>query len=228
MNHLAHGFELSFPSRESQYPPAGGRLKRLKLKLAGLLICSALVLCGPLAISARGETASATPPPAAQTAPQDQSPARDLTPVFTSGLEELRPEEPASFISLARALGALLVVLGLVGATAWVLKRYGLVRSSATSQLNFSILSSASLGEKRTLSVIRFGNQALLIGSTPASMTLLAQMALSELEPQPQATNSNTSAPIFARQLSQVYAELEASERKQRLSISNLVRSRKK
>jgi flagellar biosynthetic protein FliO len=230
MNSLAQWFELSFPFRESQHLPEGGTLNRLKLKLYGFIICSAFALCGPLAIGARGETAAATPPPAVQTAPQDQSPARDLTPVFTSGPEELHSEEPVPLVSLARALGALLVVLGLVGVTAWILKRYGPVRSSVTSQINFGILSSAALGEKRTLSVIRFGNQALLIGSTPTSMTLLAQMALSELEPQPQATDSNASAPIFARQLSQVYAELEASEQKskERFSIPHLVGSRKK
>jgi len=143
---------------------------------------------------------------------QPPAPARDLTPVFNSEREEPRAEQPSLMASVARTFGALLVVLSLVGAAAWALKRYGQRRAKAPGREALSVMTSLTLADKRTLSVVRFGAQALLIGSTPTSMTLLAQTALSEIETAEAATSALTATPAFARQLNQVYAELEASE----------------
>jgi flagellar biogenesis protein FliO len=38
-------------------------------------------------------------------------------------------------------------------------------------------MSSVSLGDKRSLAVVRFGSRVLLVGSTPQSVTLIAEQA---------------------------------------------------
>ena len=156
------------------------------------------------------------PPAKTESGTQAQAPARDLTPVFGPEREEQHQEQPGAAASIARTFGALLVVLSLVGAAAWALKRYGRRGITATDRTAFAVITTAPLADKRTLSVVRFGAQALLIGSTPTSMTLLATAALSEIEKLADApnaaTHTPTDAPVFARQLNQVYAELEANE----------------
>lgn len=193
----------------------------------------ALASSGPLSTPAYGDTQAAKMAPAVKskvgaaepadqtlagggTGNQAQPSARDLTPVFSSERDEARPEQPGGVASAVRALGALLVVLGLVGAAAWALKRYGRRRAREIDRAAFGVITSTSLADKRTLSVIRFGAHALLIGSTPSSVTLLAQVPLSEIDHLTgpgEAKVAHTEAPAFARQLNQVYAELEANER---------------
>jgi flagellar biogenesis protein FliO len=79
---------------------------------------------------------------------------------------------------LLRTLGALLLILGLLLAAAWGLRRWGGARFTATGpdegELELAVIATLPLGERRTVSAVRFGNQTLLLGSTAQAVTLLA------------------------------------------------------
>ena len=60
---------------------------------------------------------------------------------------------------------------------AWAMKRFGGARfgKAVEDAPNLSVLNSVALGDKRSVTVIRFGERTLLIGSTAQSITLLAE-----------------------------------------------------
>ncbi len=78
---------------------------------------------------------------------------------------------------LLKTLGATFLILGLIFFGAWGLKKLGLGNFKTNdddSAPDLTILSSVSPGSGRTLSVVRFGERTLLVGSTAQSFTLLA------------------------------------------------------
>jgi flagellar biosynthetic protein FliO len=86
--------------------------------------------------------------------------------------------EPSSSGLLFKTLGAMLLIIGLIFFGAWGLKKVGFGGGTkaglAVNAPDLSVLSTVSLGTNRTLSVVKFGEQMLLIGSTPQNFTLLA------------------------------------------------------
>ena len=81
---------------------------------------------------------------------------------------------------MLRTLGAMLLILGLIFFGAWGLKKLGFGNSMSNDEHDapdLAILSSVSPGSGRTLSVVRFGERTLLIGSTAQSFALLADEA---------------------------------------------------
>jgi flagellar biosynthetic protein FliO len=84
-------------------------------------------------------------------------------------------EQPSSIGMMARALGALLLVIGLLVASAWCLRRLkGKTFSGSREDAQLTVLTTVSIGDKRSLTVVRFGERTLLLGSTQQSVTLLA------------------------------------------------------
>jgi flagellar biogenesis protein FliO len=85
-------------------------------------------------------------------------------------------EVPSAAGMLARTMGALLLILGFIIVASFVLRRIGGSWFSPPPEEGgeLSVLAAISLGDKRTLTAVRFGEQLLLIGSTAQSMTLLA------------------------------------------------------
>lgn len=85
--------------------------------------------------------------------------------------------EPSSSGLLFKTLGAMLLIVGLIFFGAWGLKKLGFGGTKAdltTNAPDLAVLSTVSLGTNRTMSVVRFGERILLIGSTPQNFTLLA------------------------------------------------------
>lgn len=84
-------------------------------------------------------------------------------------------ERPGTAGLLFRTLGALFLIVGLLLAAGWALRRYGGARfgASRADAPELSILSTVALGDKRSLAVVRFGDKTLLIGSTAQGITLL-------------------------------------------------------
>lgn len=84
--------------------------------------------------------------------------------------------EPSTSGLIFRTFGALLLIGGLILAGAWGLKKFGAGNLGKVSPdaPDLAVVSTVSLGTNRTLSVVRFGEQTLLIGSTAQSFTLLA------------------------------------------------------
>lgn len=75
--------------------------------------------------------------------------------------------------SLWRMLGALAVVLALVGGLAWMLRRGMLVRRRSTG---LGIESAISLGERRSLVVVSVEGRRLLLGLAPGSVSLVTEL----------------------------------------------------
>lgn len=118
-------------------------------------------------------------PPAAQPTAQNPEPlGEDESIPF---MREQEKEAQASGVStgglLVKTLGAMLLIVGLIFFGAWGLKKVGfnpLKKEAAGDVPDLSVLSSVSLGTNRTLSVVKFGERVLLVGSTAQSFTLLA------------------------------------------------------
>ncbi len=67
--------------------------------------------------------------------------------------------------------------MGLIVAAGWGLRRFGGARFGAARKgaPELNVLTSVSLGSRRSLAVVRFGERNLLIGTTAQSVTLLAE-----------------------------------------------------
>ena len=116
-------------------------------------------------------TARADEPPATQSA------AEDRLPFMTNNQPDNAEQAPSAAGLLVRTLGALVLILGLIVAVAWGLKRFagGRFGSPGEDAPQLAVLNSLSLGAKRSLAIVRFGERTLLLGSTPQAITLLAE-----------------------------------------------------
>jgi flagellar biosynthetic protein FliO len=96
-----------------------------------------------------------------------------------------REQPPTATGLLIRTLGALLIIVGLIVAAAWGMKRFGGARFGTPKENapTLAILNSLSLGERRSLTIVRFGDRTLLLGSTANSVTLLAETETDDLTP---------------------------------------------
>jgi flagellar protein FliO/FliZ len=96
-------------------------------------------------------------------------------------MNESQPENheqaPSAIGLLLRTIGALLLIVGLIVAAAWGMKRFGGARFGApkADAPDLAVLNSIGLGERRSLAIVRFGERTLLIGSTPQAVTLIAE-----------------------------------------------------
>lgn len=100
----------------------------------------------------------------------------DRIPFMTREETATATEVPSATGLLARTVGALLLVLGLIIAASFVVRRVGgsWFGPALEEAGELSVLAVVSLGDKRTLTAVRFGEQLLLIGTTAQSMMLLA------------------------------------------------------
>jgi flagellar biosynthetic protein FliO len=80
--------------------------------------------------------------------------------------------------SLLQTLFALIVVLGVLGALAWFLKRYGPRAGGANA--NVKIVGSLNLGGRERLLVVEIGNQWIVVGASPGRVNGLATMPKQE------------------------------------------------
>jgi flagellar protein FliO/FliZ len=80
---------------------------------------------------------------------------------------------PALVPSLWRTLGALVVVLALILAAAWLLRRGVLMRRSGKG---LAVESALSLGERRSLVVVTVEGRRLLLGLAPNSVALVTEL----------------------------------------------------
>ena len=90
------------------------------------------------------------------------------TPLVAAQNEVLSPVNPANIIQM---LFALCLVLGLIAALAWLVKRFGLIQ--APSSLSMRVLSSLSLSGKERVVLVEVGEQQFLIGVSPGQVSRL-------------------------------------------------------
>ncbi|MEJ7617239.1 MAG: flagellar biosynthetic protein FliO [Pyrinomonadaceae bacterium] len=86
-------------------------------------------------------------------------------------------EAPDSFGLLMRTVGALLLIVGLIFGAGWGLRRFGGTRFGAAQPdaPPLAVVSTVSLGERRSLAIVKFGARTLLVGSTAQAITLIAE-----------------------------------------------------
>jgi flagellar protein FliO/FliZ len=73
-----------------------------------------------------------------------------------------------------QTLFALIVVLAVLGALAWFLKRYG--PKVAGGNANLRVVGSLSLGGRERIVVVEVGNEWIVVGASPGRINALATM----------------------------------------------------
>jgi len=136
---------------------------------------------------------TATPRPEAAASPLHPATIEDdRLPFMAEGRKEAEPPSVGGLV--LRTFGALLLIVGLITAAAWGLRRFGAGRFGGT-QIDapaLAVLSTVALGDKRSLAVVRFGAQTLLVGSTAQNITLLATQGTEPAETtHPEATEES-------------------------------------
>ncbi|MEO8170011.1 MAG: flagellar biosynthetic protein FliO [Oxalobacteraceae bacterium] len=85
--------------------------------------------------------------------------------------------------NFTQVLLALLVVLGLMAGTAWLLKRFGV--RQFTGNATVKIVGGVSVGAKERILVVEAAGQWIVVGVTPGRINALATMPRQELAPEP-------------------------------------------
>jgi flagellar protein FliO/FliZ len=79
---------------------------------------------------------------------------------------------------------AVLIVLGLVAALAWLLRRGSLGALTGRGGA-INVETAVALGERRSLVIVSVEGRRLLLGLTPTSMSLVAELPSAALGPPP-------------------------------------------
>ena len=88
---------------------------------------------------------------------------------------------PPPNTGLLQWLVSCFLVIGLILALAWLLKKSRLVPALAQNQLR--VISVLPLGNREKLLVVKVGEQQVLLGMTPANINLLCQLDSPLVEP---------------------------------------------
>lgn len=148
----------------------------MKFKRARLVLsCLFALVLATLPASSPAQTPASTP--AATDAAQQPARAEESDRLPFMAQESGADAGPAPSVGglAVRALGALLLIVGLIFAAGFGMKKLGTGRMAAAgSREHLSVLSTVALGDRRSLSVVSFNGRTLLVGSTPHSFTLLA------------------------------------------------------
>jgi flagellar biosynthetic protein FliO len=137
----------------------------------------------PLPAAVQPDTAAAPASPAAPAvAAPDVAAPRPATPgVATPGVATPGVAVPpvtmpsgSSTGSLLQTLFALILVLAVLGALAWFLKRYG--PKVGGGNANLRVVGSLNLGGRERIMVVEVGNEWIVVGASPGRINALATM----------------------------------------------------
>lgn len=168
--------------------------------LRAALIIIALALISPLLVPrarAEGKPAAKVSTSPATRSNEQTAPVTNVTAPVSAGTEtptetpttnepELAflPDEgnqPAAEQSgllglVMRTVGALFLIVGLVVAGAWLVRRFNGARFNPSREdvPELFVLTTVALGDRRSLAVVRFGEKTFLLGSTAQAITVLA------------------------------------------------------
>ena len=148
-----------------------------------VLFCVSLVAAGPSASAAAPEAGRADTAGAAEGAgPADGQETEGLDDiesrrVFDGPRQASAPVVPAPpYMEMLKLGASLAVVLGLVAAAAWAFRRLMPRTSSMFSSQVLRVLARTHLGSRQMVSLVSVGGRLLVVGSTQASVTILAQI----------------------------------------------------
>lgn len=119
------------------------------------------------------ETKSSQAPPLASI------PAQQPLPFKLNDRNQLATETPSAGGMLLRTFGMLALIVGFIAAAGWGLRYFGIINfgKQQSEAAGLKVLDTVTLGERRTLTLVKFGERTLLIGSTPQGLTLLAEQS---------------------------------------------------
>lgn len=104
---------------------------------------------------------------------------------------------PGSAASLLQVIFGLVVVLGLLGAALWALKRFGGVRMAGGAPLK--IIGGVAVGNREKVLVLEVGDQWLVVGVAPGRVSMLTSLPRGEQRD----AESQRPAPDFGAWLKQ-------------------------
>ncbi|HEY0489156.1 MAG TPA: flagellar biosynthetic protein FliO [Telluria sp.] len=119
----------------------------------------------PAGVPAAELAAAPAPAQGAFVTPRTVQPAPAATPVQPTG---------SAAGSLMQTTFALLLVLGLLAALAWFLKRYG--PKAAGGSANVRMVGALNLGGRERIMVVEVGDQWIVVGASPGRVNALATM----------------------------------------------------
>lgn len=120
-----------------------------------------------------------------------------LLPAWAVAAESVAPDVGSSLLQLV--LGFLLV-LGLLFATLWLLKKISVPRGATGGVIR--VVSGAAVGPRERVVVVDVVGKRLVVGVAPGSVSLLSEQPLPpEAEPLGAPTGGNAAIPEFARWL---------------------------
>ena len=89
----------------------------------------------------------------------------------------------------------LLIVLGLIAATAWTLKYFGVKQKIGGT--NIRIVGGVNVGTRERILIVEAADQWIVVGITPGSINALATMPKQENVPVTDGTNNTADAKTF-------------------------------
>ena len=94
--------------------------------------------------------------------------------IFLAQTDVVGAAGPDLMPSVWRTMGALAVVLGLLAALTWLLRRQQAIRRTGRGM---GVESAMSLGERRSLAIVTVEGRRLLLGLAPNNVTLVTELA---------------------------------------------------
>jgi flagellar protein FliO/FliZ len=174
---------------------------------ARALLLSLALLAGSVSAADTDAALQAAPAPAAAQveAPATTRPAAAAGAVATPAAPAAATAAPSSAGSLLQVVFGLLVVLGLLAAALWFLKRMGGGRFAPGSVVK--IIGGVSVGNRERVMVVEVADQWIVIGVAPGRVSTLASMPRQE---QP-AAQAAAGAPNFSAWLKQTIEKRNAN-----------------
>ena len=109
----------------------------------------------------------------AQTPPPGPS-ERELQAPLTLGDEKTAQGRPYSEPSGWRALGSIVVVLGLAGGGLWAFRKWGVKHLPGTGGTRLKMEETLAMGDRRHISILRADDEQFLVAFSPQGIQLLA------------------------------------------------------
>lgn len=130
---------------------------------------------GSTPATSQPDTSKNAAPATSPTAMPSDAPDDDRLPFMLGPDRDTHAESPSAIGLLARTFGALLLVIGLLIGGTWALRRVkGSPFAASRDDARLTVVKTINIGDRRSLTVVRFGERTLLLGSTQQSVTLLA------------------------------------------------------
>ena len=153
----------------------------MTLRRLSAFVLAGFLLAGGARAADRAPAPVATAPAPQATAPVPAPPATGAAPGRTTTVQAPPYSPGPSAGSLVQTIFALTLVLGLLFALAWVMKRYGPKMQGGGAGMR--IVGALNLGGRERIMVVEIGDQWIVVGASPGRVNALATMPKQEGAP---------------------------------------------